>query len=109
MDSQIATAPESDRQAPQGDRHKGVAVRVWMPPEQLVRLDAIAAIGGITRSDAIRRMIDGQPIPERTCREAIASLGRVGGLIKLYRAAKPEQITAIWDAIKDIRRAIRDE
>lgn len=114
MDDQI-TAPEADRtttppaagqEAPYVDRHKGVAVRVWMRPEQLARLDAVAEIGGITRSDAIRRMIDQQPIPDRTCKQAVAALGRVGGLIKMYQAATPDQIAEIWAAIKDIRRAI---
>lgn len=106
MDSQI-TGPEADREATRDkQRHKGVRIQVWMPTEQLARLDTVAGIGGITRSDAIRRMIDGQPIPDRTCKQAVAALGRVGGLIKMHKAASPAQIAEIWDAIRDIRRAV---
>lgn len=100
-------APEIDRTATKAKpRHKGIRIQVWMPQTALVRLDAIAEFGGITRSDAVRRMIDSQPIPDKTCRQAVAALGRVGGLIKLHKAATPAEIGEIWDAIKDIRRAI---
>lgn len=104
-------APEADRQAPRRIRdhaqgHKGIRLQIWMQPDQLARLEAAAELHGRSRAGEIRDLIDGIKRPAHDCKQAVAALGRVGGLIKHYQAASPADIAQIWDAIRDIRRAI---
>lgn len=96
---------ETDRIA-RKDRHKGVAVHVWLSPAQLARLDAAGEITGRTRSGTIRDMIDGIKRPDRTCARAVGLLGRVGGLMKLHKIGTREEIDQIFEAIAEMREAI---
>lgn len=101
----MSEAQEADRQA-RKDRHKGVAVRVWMSPDQIARLDAAGEITGRTRSGTIRDLVDGIKRPDRTCARAVGLLGRVGGLMKKNRIGTREEIDQIFEAISEMREAI---
>lgn len=62
--------------------HNGTPVTVWLTPEQLARLTALATATQANRSTIIRRLIMGQRLPDPVYLSFCADLARIGGMLK---------------------------
>lgn len=100
---------ETDRKST--DRHKSRQIHFWLDPKRLEKLDTIATLSGKNRTDIIKRFIDGTDLSklrnatyEKELGKVLAELGKIGGLMKLNRIGTPEQVNAIFSAIKEIRK-----
>lgn len=95
---------------PEQPKHKGVHLSVWISDELAAKLDAMTAASGLSRSMVIRRLIDGQPVPEKSYVRTLNELSRIGGLIKSHvTAGKPGEALALGREVVRIARELRDE
>lgn len=92
------------------DRHKSHQVHFWLDTARLEKLDSIATLSGKSRTDIIKKFIDGTDLSklsnktyEKELGKVLAELGKIGGLMKMNRTGTAEQIDSIFSAIKEIR------
>lgn len=65
-------------------KHKGKHLSLWITDAQAEKLTAMSAASGLSRSDVIRRLVDGLTVPEKSYARTLGELGRLGGLIKSH-------------------------
>lgn len=92
------------------ERHKGTQIHLWLDDADLARLDELAAmsIRG-TRSDAIRMLINSRTFHDRSYRDAISLLGKIGGLMKKTRTGTREQAQEVVKIARELRTALHDD
>lgn len=98
---------EADRQRPakptDKQRHRGIRVQIWMRPEQIARLDDMAAITDSTRSGVVRDLIDGIKRPSMAGVKAAGELSRIGGLMKLYKIGTRAEVAEVLRIARELR------
>lgn len=90
-------------------KNKGVHLSVWISDEQAAKLEAMTAASGLSRSKVIRRLLDGQTIPERSYTRTLSELARIGGLIKSHvTAGRQDEALALGREVLKIARSLQD-
>lgn len=86
------------------NKHRGKRIQIYLQAPDLGRLDELVTLSRHqTRADAVRMLIRGAPIVDRSFGEALAALGRIGGLIKRDRLLPPESVAELRAIINDMR------
>lgn len=89
-------------------KNKGAHLSLWITDAQAEKLNALSAASGLTRSNVVRRLIDGQAIPEKSYARTLGELGRLGGLIKSHiEGDERAEALAIAREVLDIARELR--
>lgn len=97
---------EADRKV---DKHKGTRIQIWLNDKHIEKLNCLASLTRKTRTRVIRDLLDGQDLsktPDKSCRDAVAQLGRIGGLMKIHRIGTQKQISDLFNIVKDLRKKI---
>lgn len=86
------------------NKHRGQRIQVYLQADDLARLDELVGLSHRgTRADAVRMLIRGAPFVDRTFGQAVAALGRIGGLIKRDRLLRAPELAELRRIINDMR------
>lgn len=86
------------------NKHKGTRIQVYLRADDLAHLDELKALSHHgTRADTVRMLIRGTPFVDRSFKEALAALGRIGGLIKRDQLLPAPEVQELRKVINEMR------
>lgn len=89
--------------------HKGKHLSLWITDAQGEKLEAISRASGLSRSEVIRRTIDGLAVPDKSYTRTLGELARLGGLIKSHiEGGERAEALAIAREVLEIARELRE-
>lgn len=93
------------------NKHKGTRIQVYLRETDLKKLDEFKLLSNHqTRSDAIRMLIRGTPLIDRSFRETVSQLGKIGGLIKqeILKDNKEHDKTLLQEHLRKIQICVNE-
>lgn len=86
------------------NKHKGKRIQVYLRENDLEKLDNLSTLSKFkTRSDTIRMLIRGTPFIDKSFKECLGELGKIGSLIKNKNLLPPQELKNLLNEIKILK------
>ncbi len=75
--------PNYENIMPNG-KHRGTCISLWVSDEEYEKIEALKASSGLSRSDLIKKLLAGEPLPDKSYWKTYKQIASIGGMIKKF-------------------------